>query len=459
MTKPKKSAKSKARHKTNAKNKQKQQQLNKLKSFDFSKSTPISNTAAIEERNEQILANLPKSRYKSDGTIEYAVKSNCIHTEGPGYVLTAEFASDVSDCDDFPFGADSEKIKQLKELREDLDTPVENLGLASLTAIPGFSCGFNNVQESKEFIEFTQMIKEQGYEQSQEFDDEGNLRSVSFTQVKKKKKKKKKKRKKKSSSLTTKTETETTNEMCEKHKIEHKPLPKISETQQKLDLDMKKLRLSSSKESFEDKKSVEVHVNVNIGFDKQPSETQSNSKSQVSTKTPYFADQSIKGAETEIGKSIEAANDSLLDKARVSCLNCEDVAKHTAFLAEQRQALKDHMEALQKKIRIHNSLIKVNGRNLLKHFTIVTSLEKAIFATKRDSIRFNIILNQFLSSPAYATMLESFERVTQKMPKNSEKKTVPSELFDFDYNYSSFEDLLAQEKKSLSFDLKSNKNS
>lgn len=407
MGRHKKAAKGKCGRKSRQKNKG--QDLPDLSSFDFTKKKEISNTSAIEEKNMQILANLPRSRYKSDGN------EPLMPPQGPGFLLTAEYASDMSDEDDFPFSPDQQKIQQLKELNHNL-SPIDDIGLSTLTAVPGFSYGFSSLEESKEFLDFTKMIKEQGYEQTQEYDEDGNLRSVSFTQIRKRKNKKKVK----------------------------KIRPHVNTPEEPEDEE----NGSRSKDKASMKK-VEVEVNIGITDMSLVDDTEVMKSNQ---KAPL-----ITCAETDIGKAIESANRELLEKAKERRLNCEDIAKHTAFLAEQRQSLKDHMDALQKKIRIHNSLIKVNGRNLLKHFTIVTSLEKAIFATKRDSIRFNIVLNQFLSSPAYATMLDSFERITKKMPKEEDKDTrLPPEFCDYS-NSLSFEDLLEQEKKDLHFDLSKHK--
>lgn len=166
-----------------------------------------------------------------------------------------------------------------------------------------------------------------------------------------------------------------------------------------------------------------------------------------------ISDNSVLGAETEIGRAIETANERLLRRGRDHTLTCDDVAKHTAFLAAQRQALKNHMENLQKRMRVCHSLIRqqagikssgecflslyaysnstllkvsngygsgsgqqVRGRNVTRYLANIAGFEKQIAATKRDSIRFNLILDQFLSSPAYATMLNSFEKVAQRTP-------------------------------------------
>mmetsp|Transcript_8980 Transcript_8980/g.10304 ORF Transcript_8980/g.10304 Transcript_8980/m.10304 type:complete len:292 (-) Transcript_8980:1354-2229(-) len=177
-----------------------------------------------------------------------------------------------------------------------------------------------------------------------------------------------------------------------------------------------------------------------------------------------ISDNSIRGAETDIGRAIENANERLLCRGRDHTLTCDDVAKHTAFLASQRQALKDHMENLQKRMKVFHSLIRqqagfkssasngfgsssgqqVRGRNVNRYLANIASLEKQIAATKRDSIRFNLILDQFLSSPAYATMLNSFEKVAQRTP-SGHMVVGPTEDMMASTNMS-FEEMLEQEK-------------
>lgn len=156
----------------------------------------------------------------------------------------------------------------------------------------------------------------------------------------------------------------------------------------------------------------------------------------------------VVGAETDIGRETEKKNTLLCTKAAQGNLTMDDLAKHTTFLRGQREALQCRIIQLTKRARLYQSLIKKKktgedmGRAWRWHEDLKTS-EKKLRALRADTVRFNLIVTQVTSSPAYMQMMQHVRNSYMKTPSGKlVQKIVPDE------NDLSFEELLAQMKVS-----------
>lgn len=380
--------------------------------------------------------------------------------------------------------ATSEEIEKFESLTEFKD-------LRNLQELRSFKEGsLSDLRESKDFRELSELIEAHGFKETKEYDEHGNLKSVTFTNLKNAgmhsdeeeddfpeefrarsrrwrdriRDRRKKAITRSSSPSSLSPSSSPSSSMLENSATGENGL-RLDQT---IESPEEPMRLKQQGTEMLSGRVAAVAVEVDTNGDclmssedpiphdlKKVDDIDSKlERTEKKLQRRARSEQNITGAETEVGKAIEVANEGLLDRARRQLLNCDDVARHTAFLAEQRQNLKEQMESLQKKLRIHHSLIKANGRNISKHLTAISNLEKLISATKRDSIRFNLILNQFLSSPAYATMLHSFERVAKNSPKADEDGAAYTfnDVFSngLDSMAMSFEDVLEEEKRNIS---------
>ena len=155
----------------------------------------------------------------------------------------------------------------------------------------------------------------------------------------------------------------------------------------------------------------------------------------------------ISDATTDIGKSIEAANKVLVEKSNAKTLTADDIALHAAFLMEKRDELRMGAEALSKRSKVIAALLgRTTDRNRAERYTREhASVKRAFTNIKSDTIRFNLMLNQFQRSPAYHKMLESVNDVAVWTPSGA--LVVSPDLDGTQDGALSFEEMCAQEKE------------
>ena len=129
----------------------------------------------------------------------------------------------------------------------------------------------------------------------------------------------------------------------------------------------------------------------------------------------------VSPALTEIGRATERANAELCSKSESRTLTADHVAFHAAFLTQQREKLVIAAEACQKRSKVLAALMgRCRDRSRVARYTAEHGHIKRQFeAIKSDTVRFNLILQQFQKSPAYSKMLDSVNDVAVWTPSGA----------------------------------------
>lgn len=155
----------------------------------------------------------------------------------------------------------------------------------------------------------------------------------------------------------------------------------------------------------------------------------------------------VVGAETDIGRETEKRNAALCTKAATGQLTMDDLSHHTLFLQQQGVALQEQTMKLTKHAHLFHSLLKKKktGEDMVRTQrwqAEVANSEKKLKALQRDTVRYNLILAQLTSSPAYVQLMQHVKDTCIKTPSGQlVKKNVEDE------EELSFEELLEQAKQ------------
>ena len=158
----------------------------------------------------------------------------------------------------------------------------------------------------------------------------------------------------------------------------------------------------------------------------------------------------VSPALTEIGRATERANAELCAKSESRTLTADHVAFHAAFLTQQREKLVAGADACQKRSKVLAALMgRCRDRSRIARYTAEHGHIKRQFeAIKSDTVRFNLILQQFQKSPAYSKMLDSVNDVAVWTPSGA-LVIDPSKDGSADA-MPTFEELMAEERGRVS---------